>query len=390
MVLFASSSYSYFRYERSVQVSGPGQHYLVVDESIWNHARPDMSDLRLYTAQTEIAYALTTESGSQQRQSTAVPVLQQSMMAGKTQFLIDMSALAEYDHVNLSLEAKNFVAHANVEGSEDLHGKRWASLGDSILYDLSKENLGSNSTLRLPRVTYQYLRVSIDGPIQPKDVLSAASEKAEERPAAWRDVSDAPKQQQVGKDTVLIFDVAGSIPVERVIFAVDSAQSNFQRNVEIKNERDGWISSGEINRIHMVRSGEKIDSEDQVVAFSSNGRQIIKVVVHNGDDPPLKLTRVRLQQLERRIYFDAPAQGPLTLYYGDEKLEQPVYDYAKLFLRDNAAIAAQLGVEVSNAAYTGRPDERPWSERHPVVLWAAIIAAVVTLGGVALRSLRTA
>jgi len=390
VVLFAGPSISYFQYQRPVQLSGAGQHYIIVDEAVWKHARPDLGDLRLYAGQTETPYALVTERGSQQRQRTQVPVLQQSRVAGRTQFLIDMSALAEYDHVNLELAAKNFVAHARVEGSDDLHGKRWASLGDSILYDLSKENLGGNSMLRLPRATYKYLRVSIDGPVKPQDVLGATSEMAEEQTALWRDVSSAPKQEQNGKDTALTFDVAENVPVERVIFAVDATQPNFQRRIEIQNEKGGWIGSGEINRIHMVRGGQKIDSEDQDVAFSSSGQKIIKVVVHNGDDPPLKLTGIRLQQLERRVYFDASAQGQPALYYGDEKLEQPVYDYAKLFLRDKAAVPAQLGPEVSNAAYTGRPDDRPWSERHPMVLWIAIIAAVVTLGGVALRSMRGA
>ncbi len=389
-VLFAGGSISYFQYQRPVQISGAGQHYITVDETVWKHARPDLGDLRLYTGQTETPYALVTERGSQQRQRTQVSVLQQSTVAGKTQFLIDMSALAEYDHVNLQLAANNFVAHARVEGSDDLHGKRWASLGDCILYDLSKENLGGNSMLRLPRATYKYLRVTVDGPVKPKDVLGATSERAEEQAALWRDLSSAPKQEQNGKDTVLTFDIPENIPVERVIFAVDATQPNFQRRIDIQNEKRGWIGSGEINRIHMVRGGQKIDSEDQDVAFSSGGQKIIKVVIHNADDPPLKLTGARLQQIERRLYFDTPTQGQLTLYYGDEKLEQPVYDYAKLFLRDKAAAPAQVGSEVPNTAYTGRPDDRPWSERHPAVLWIAIIVAVVTLGGVALRSLRGA
>jgi len=389
-VLFAGGSISYFQYQRPVQLSGTGQHYISVDEVVWKHARPDLGDLRLYAGQTEIPYALVTERGSQQRQRTQVQVLQQSTVAGKTQFLIDMSAVAEYDHVNLELATKNFVAHARVEGGDNLHGKQWASLGDSIIYDLSKENLGGNSMLRLPRATYKYLRVNVDGPVKPRDVLGANSEMAEDQPALWRDVSSAPKQEQDGKDTVLTFDVAENVPVERVIFAVDATQPNFQRRIDIQNERGGWISSGEISRIHMVRGGQKVDSEDQDVAFSSSGQKTIKIVIHNADDPPLKLTGARLQQLERRVYFDASAQGQPTLYYGDEKLEQPVYDYAKLFLRDKIPVPAQLGPEVSNTAYTGRPDDRPWSERHPLVLWIAIIAAVLTLGGVALRSMRGA
>ena len=393
-VLLGSPSLSYFKYARPIRLTGAGQQYVIVDQTLWRHARADLGDLRLYAGETEIPYSLITERGSQERERTDVPVLQQSTVAGKTQFLIDMSRLAEYDHVDLKLSTTNFVAHARVEGQDDPHGQHWASLGDSILYDLSKENLGGNHMLRLPRATYKYLRVTIDGAVKPDEVQGATSETVEERPAVWRDVSSAPKQEQKGKDTVFTFEVAENAPVERAMFVVSPSQANFWRKVEIQNGRAAWLGSGEINRIHMVRGGHKIDSEDQHVDFPDNGQniepKIVKVIIHNGDDPPLKVTAASLQQFERRLYFGAPAQGQLTLYYGDEKLELPVYHYAKLFQRDKAAVAAQLGPEASNTAYTGRPDDRPWSERHPVVLWIAVLAAVVVLGGTALRSIRMA
>ena len=81
-----------------------------------------------------------------------------------------MTGVAEYDHIDPKLTAKNFVAHARVEGQENLHGTQWALLADSILNDLSKENLGGNSVLRLPLSTYKYLRVTIDGPVKPADI----------------------------------------------------------------------------------------------------------------------------------------------------------------------------------------------------------------------------
>ncbi len=388
LFLIGSASISYFSFERPVQVFSSGQHYFVVDDVIWKHARADLGDLRLYSGGTEVPYTLTTEHSSEQQQRTTLVVLQQAVVAGKTQFLIDMSGVADYDHVKLAISARDFVAHAHVEGADDPHAKRWAEPGDSILYDLSKEKLGSNDVLRLPRSTYKYLRVTLDGQVRPNEVVGASSDKAEAQPAAWRDVSTAAKQEQSGKDTILTFDVPENSPVERVTLAIDSAQPNFQRNVEIQGENSSWISTGEINRIHLVRGGQKIDSERPDVAFSARGQKIIKVVVHNGDDPPLKISGARLQQLERRVYFDA--SGPLILYYGDAKLDAPVYDYAKLFVRDQAAAAAQLGTETANAAYAGRPDDRPWSEKHPAVLWIVIVVAVLTLGAVAMRSIRKA
>jgi hypothetical protein len=300
-----------------------------------------------------------------------------------------MSAVAEYDHVDLRLGAKDFVAHFHVEGQDDLHGPQWAVLADSILYDLSRENLGNNFMLRLPRSTYKYLRVTVDGPVKPADILGAISELHEDRKPVWHTVSIAPAIQQQNKDTVLTFNVSGNVPVEKVVFAIDPSQPNFRRSVEIRDDKDLVLSTGETNRVHMVRAGQRIDSEDDEVDFSEIGQKLLKVVIHNGDDPPLKLTSASLQQIERRLYFDSPEQGQVTLYYGDEKLERPEYDYAKLFLNSRDASAAQLGSEAANSAYSGRPDDRPWSERHPAVLWTAIVAAVLLLGALALKSMRT-
>jgi hypothetical protein len=403
MVIFASPAIPYFKYQRPVQAQPGGQRYVAVDEQTWKNARRDLGDLRLYSGQQEVPYALIVESGSREDDNKEASVLQQSVVGGKTQFLIDMTGVAEYDHIDLRLATKNFVAHARVEGQDDLHGKDWALLGESILYDLSKENLGGNSVLRLPLSTYRYLRVTIDGPVKPADVLGASSEFRQEQKAVWRDVGGAPTvaelpanaarddASRVGrKGTELTFTVPENVPVDRVTFDIDAAQPNFRRSVRVEGDKDAYIGSGEIDRVHMVRSGQKIDTDDYDVSFSTVGHKTIKVTIDNGDDPPLKIKSAQLQQLEHRLYFDAPVSGVLTLYYGDEKLDSPAYDYAKLFLLAKDAATAQLGAEQANAAYTGRPDERPWTERHPAVLWIAIVAAVLVLGAIALRSMKTA
>lgn len=402
-VFFAGPAISYFKYQRPLQAAPGGQRYVAVDEQIWKNARLDLGDLRLYNGQQEVPYALTEERGSRENDTKDVRVLQQSVVGGKTQFVIDMADVAEYDHIALKLAAKNFVAHARVEGQDDLHGTQWALLAEPILYDLSKENLGGNSMLRLPLSTYKYLRVTIDGPVKPDDVLGATSEFRQEQKAVWRDVGGAPTVAEMpmsaasndpsrrnGKATVLTFAVPEKVPLDRVTLEIDPSQPNFRRSVQITDHKNDYVGSGEIDRVHMVRSGQKIDSEHYDVSFSAVGRGTIKVTIDNGDDPPLKIKSARLQQLEHRLYFDAPASGTLTLYYGDEKLDPPVYDYAKLFLLAKDAAPAQVGAEQANAAFTGRPDERQWTEKHPAVLWIAIVAAVLVLGVIALRSVKSA
>jgi hypothetical protein len=406
LALWAGLSLSYFKYQRPVEPAGAGQHYVVIDETVWAHARPDLGDLRFFAGETETPYTLLIERGSLVQDHQDVKVLQQASVGGKTQFLIDMSGIAEYDRVFLRLTAKDFVAHARVEGQDDLHGQGWADLGDTILYDLSKEHLGSNTMLRLPRTTYRYLRVTIDGPVKPADVIGATSEVHQEEKPVWRDVTAECKlgqppgkttlddfgraRTQPGRNTFLTFKVPANLPVERVVLAIDPAQPNFRREVEVQDDQGRVVGSGEVNRIHMTRMGRRIDSEQDEVSLFVEGPKTIVVIIANGDDPPLNITGARLQQHERRAYLETPPAGGLKLYYGDEKLESPVYDYAKLFQRDPRAAPASLGPEVANTAYTGRPDERPWSDRHPALLWAAIVAAVAVLGLLALRSVKTA
>ncbi len=391
-VLFVTSpAISYFKYQRQIgAASEGGQHFAVVDETVWQHSLPNLDDLRIYAAGKETPYARRTMWGSRQTEQKTVRLLQPGTLGGKTQFLLDMSGVYEYDRITLTLKTKNYVAHARVEGQDDSHGTQWANLGTTTLFDLTEERLGHNSTLQLPVSTYKYLRVTVDGLVKPSDVQggTAGIERAQE--AVWRDLSSEPKQTQEGKDTVLTFAVSDNVPVERVMLAIDPAQGNFQRGIEMQSDKESMIGAGEITRIHMQRNGGKIDVDRTWLSLSATTHGELRAVIHNGDDAPLRITRARLQQYERRIYFDCDAGTSLALYYGDQKLDAPVYDYAKLFQSDVSAVQVRMGGEEANAGYTGRPDDRPWSERHPAVLWAAILAAVAILGGIAVRSIKSA
>ena len=229
----------------------------------------------------------------------------------------------------------------------------------------------------------------MDSAVKPSDIESAAAGRTLAQAAVWRDLSDAPKQTQQGRDTVFTFAIPETAPVERVLLSFDPSQGNFRREIEAQSDSGMWFGGGEISRIHMQRNGQRIDVEQPWLEVHGTGPGPLKVVIHNGDDVPLKITEAHLQQYERRIYFDSESGANLKLYFGDEKLEAPVYDYAKLFQKDATAQQVQLEAEAANAAYTGRPDDRPWSERHPALLWVAIIAAVLVLGGIALRSMKT-
>jgi hypothetical protein len=92
---------------------------------------------------------------------------------------------------------------------------------------------------------------------------------------------------------------------------------------------------------------------------------------------------------QRKICFEAPVGGAsLALFYGDSRLAAPAYNYARLFMTSQALVA-ELGPEKLNPKYRAPAAEvRPFTARHPELLWIALIAVLCTLGMVALKAAR--
>jgi hypothetical protein len=143
--------------------------------------------------------------------------------------------------------------------------------------------------------------------------------------------------------------------------------------------------------VHSEQNGHRIDDERfaidaPAVDFGAPTKWTVKI--DNGDDVPLTLESVRLQILERSLCFEAAPNTRNTLFYGDPALAAPRYDYATLFTPQADASTVTAGPEQPNPIYEPRPDVRPFTEKHPALLWMVLIAVIALLGGIALRSAR--
>jgi hypothetical protein len=211
---------------------------------------------------------------------------------------------------------------------------------------------------------------------------------------------------QKGHSSHFEFTVQAHVPVDQVVFVPSASPAQFSRNVTItvtpilpKQNSDAAqpprtvTSSGNLLRVHGVQSGQRIDEERLAldapwVDFSTPAKW--EVSIENGDDAPLTLQSVRLQMVERDLCFDADPNSSYTLYYGDPALDAPRYDYATLFAPQANASHIAAGPEQLNPAYQPRPDSRPFTEKHPALLWMALVAAITLLGLVAVRSAKPA
>jgi hypothetical protein len=380
---------SYFTNARDVRVSQPAQqNFFVVDEEVWGHARPDLADLRIYDGENQVQYALIEQRGGSSSQEAIAKILNLGSVGGRTEFDLDMGSLSEYDRIRLNLEAKDFVATAAVSGSNEVAAKSRTQLPPSTLYDFTREQLGSNSVLKLPASSFRYLHVKLSPGISPAQVKGATVYNLQETKALWTSVGSCGAASQVARTTVINCSSPPRVPVDRIRFQIDPKQVNFRRAVVLSDAAGHeYGSSGEITRVRLNRGGTTVVSEEMDVQSGGQFSGQLKITVDNGDNPPLAINAVQLLSVERRLYFDPQGKSLLKLYYGDLKLDSPVYDYARFFKADPAAARAELGPGAHNEAYSGRPDERPWSERHNAVLWGAMLLAVGVLAVLAVRGL---
>ena len=380
----------YFTNVRDVRVAQPGlQDYFVVDEEIWSRARPDLGDLRIYDGETQVQYALTVQRGSTSRQEEVARILNLGDVKGHTEFDLDMGHLAEYDRIRLNLDAKNFVITASLAGSNTLAEQLATQLPPSTLYDFTSEQLGSNSVLKLPPSSFRYLHVKLFPGITPRQVKGATVYNLQETKTIWTKVGSCGTALQNQRTTVIICESPIRVSVDRIHFQVDPGQVNFRRMVTVADSTGRYESSGEITRVRLNRAGTTVVSEEMDLQTAGQGAGRLTITIDNGDNPPLSIAGAQLLSIERRVYFDPQGKSSLRLYYGDVKLDSPVYDYARFFHADPAAAKADLGAGTHNGAYRGRPDDRPWSERHNAVLWLAMLLAVAGLAALAIRGLRT-
>ncbi len=396
----------YFSNVRDVQSSDPSKtNYIAVDSAIWSHARPDLTDIRLYDKDRVVPYALRMQGIAEMSEQHPVRILNKGVVPSFTQFLVDMSGFDVYDEITLELSQHDFDRLAIVEGANDPHAKQWAQLTTAPIFDFTKQKLGANLTIKLPPSNFRYLRVSISrrgiehgNLVLPQHIHGAYASNTFRSVAVWDDTGGTVKRTERPHETVLEIEMPKAAPVDRIHFSVPEDRVNFRRLVTVEmsyDEKepetdDGWqtLADGDISR---VKSAEGKIAEDLDISTHDTRAAHWRILVRNGDDPPLPVKPVP-QTLQRRMYFDPKGASVFKLYYGDAKVGAPVYEYDKLFREPEAltAVAATLGPEMQNVQAAARPDERPWTERHKWVLWGAMIVAILGIGAIALRGLKKA
>jgi len=360
---------------------------IVLDRDVLNVARFDQADVRLYDASNrEIPYVLRVRREVNTTEPFAAREFNRGATGGAAEVSEDLGDQPQQtNQVEIDTAGENFRRLAEVQGSAD--GSQWSTLvsGAYLFRFAANGRTVEQKTVDFPPSRYRYLRVRVDrdalvdqGAPQIRQVLIRRAVKVR---GEWTEFPGTMEGREADRSggrpaSVWRFDCGGRVPLDRI--QLTGPGGAFSRPFVLEDVDDPaspfTMASGTLTRSEDAPPGQPI-----TIDFAEHFARRVKLTVTDDRNAPLNIYTMVGQGAARDVVFEAGAQAPVRLYYGNQSALAPHYDLAARLPAQfqQHPLRVVLGPEKENPEY--RPEERPFSERAPWVVYIVLTAAVVAL-----------
>jgi hypothetical protein len=389
-------------YVEVAPASAGGQLYdLVVPLPVIDKARADLADLRLFdSANREIPYAIRIRRDVDARREIPTRLFNYGFAGPATsEVTVDLGENSgEHNEIEIETSGTNFRRQVEIEGSDS--GREWRTLSnDGVLFSFaSQNNVAESEKVSYPTSRYRYLRVKVSrDPMTDKQTPMVTSVKVMMalREKGLLSTWDVPvpsyqlQRNQGAHATVWTLDLGGRVPCDRL--SLEIAEDSFSRPFQVETIDDPQdirlIASGDLTRHY----GE--EKKPIVIYFNEEAvARKLRLQITDYSNPTLNIQSINASAPARQLVFElkSPASQPLRLYFGNESVPAPHYDFEKeLAARlSREPVHSQLGAVAANPEY--KPEPKPLTERAPWLIYVVLALSSIALAFVLLSLARTA
>jgi len=379
-----------------------GQLYdVVVPLPVMDKARPDLADLRLFDSTSrEIPFAVRIRREVDEKREIPTRLFNHGFAGPSTsEVSVDLGENpGEHNEIEMETDGTNFRRQVVVEGSDS--GREWRTLSnDGVIFSFaSQNNVAESQKVSYPRSRYRYLRVRVSrDPITDDETPEVTSVKVmmAVREKGWLSTWEVPvpsyqlQRNQGAHATVWTLDLGGRVPCDRLTVEID--EDSFSRPFQVESIDDpqnvSLIASGDLTR----HSGE--EKKPLVIYFNEEAVvRKLRLQITDYSNPTLNITSINASAPARQLVFElkAPASQPLRLFFGNENVAAPHYDFEKEVVTrlSNEPVHSRLGDVLANQDY--KPEPKPLTERVPWLIYLVLAASSIALAFVLLSLARTA
>ena len=386
--------------ERAIEVRSPGRAAVRLDREVYEGAREDLGDLRILDdAGAVVPFVLDRGLFARDPVHRRPAIRNRGWRGdGALSAVVDFGGRARKSRLRLELSGDNFRRRVAVEGSED--GETWVTLVDEAwVFAVPGADAARYETVALPENDFPYLRVTV----QPGESergrfdLAGAELPAAAPPAREQDLEPrwTSAEEKDSRETWLNLDLgARHQPFRAVEISVEDER--FFREVRVEARRQPatpsspvpWVEIGRGALYRLEHGGRRREG----LQVDVSGRErVLRLCVRNGDDRALRIREVSVRVPVERLAFEARPGRSYRLVYGSSSLRSPSFDLGRTI--DDPVAWTDAAVEVNlgpaRRAPAVPPPLPPWTERHPALLWLALVAVVLVLGGLTFHALRS-
>jgi hypothetical protein len=386
--LMADFDARHWQYQRTVRVETAGRvHAIVLDRTIYANAQAGLGDLRLAVNGQETPYALAAARGVVTENELPVAEFDRVVAPGEgLQLTLDAGRGHSHNRLRVATGLRNFRIRVKIETSED--GRSWAvARSDGSIFDFSEAGRHAEMlSLDYPLSTRRYVRATFMGWTHTDAVTGAWLMQRVESRTAWQTLATAaPVRGEKDGVTNLVFDLGvAHLPYARIL--LDSGEAQFYRACDVESSADGkswnYISTQALYRLR--------DDESLALSYAGPHERYVRLRVRNGQDRPIAVRQASFDAVEQRVRFLPQIAREYTLYYGNPKARTPAYDLGIILSKRPPEQEIVLGAGPQSVTPGYRPDvpAKPWSERHPEVLYVTLALAIAGMGWYCVRFLR--
>jgi hypothetical protein len=390
------SSWRYWRQlsPSASDVANAAAAQFTVPWELFSHCAPGCMDLRLIDQSgAEIPFLLNTQSSPRPANSERnARILENSFVAGQyTQVVGDLGSESDFDRVTVQTSRSDFLVWTEVALSDD--GRTWRTVEPHApIARFRSRSIEGTQTLSIHALGSRYIRLRISNPPEKFPVNGLLVSRAEEPSASRSEVHFNFAESASAQPVESVFEASLASPNQphsEVRLQTDTAE--FYRGIRVAGSKDGqeWSYFGS-GFVYRYKQGDKIRELLAVEYPEVSGYRRIRVEVINGDDQPLRNVTLRCAALARTIALRYTPGTRYRLLYGNDKAGHGQYDLANYF-HVSAEAQPILTLSVGPEEITGNyRDPRPFTERHPGLLWVALGIAILLVGLTAVKTLRSA
>ena len=401
--VFAQTSLSLWPYYVEVTPVGnnTGLFDVFLPLPVMDKARADLADLRLFdAANREVPYAIRIRRDVDEKREIPTRLFNYGAAGPATgEVSVDLGENpGEHNEIEVETSGSNFRRQVVIEGSDS--GSEWRTLSnDGVLFSFaSQNNVAESQRISYPTSRYRYLRVRVSrDQLTDKQTPQITGVKVmmtvrdQGVLSSW-DVDVPPYQLQRNQGAhaaVWLLDLRGRVPCDRLKLAIEEGSFSRPFQVEAVDDPENarLIATGELTR--------HVGDEAKPLTIYFNQEETVRKLrlqITDYSNPPLNILGVQASAPARQLVFDLkePVSQPLRLYFGNETVAAPHYDFEKeLYARLSKEPGhSNLNIVQPNRDY--KPEPKPLTERVPWLIYLVLAASSIALAFVLFSLARTA